>query len=155
MYFFSDISNFFKVPTFYFGGPLFPCCLICDEIQFLLSVSSFYNRKTLTPDVPYITDELPVTISPSTGPPDSQLPLDLNDIGYGGTWERFCDPNEIQEDFPDYPDHDLKRIRILICIFRRDGKVDQKTVPVFAAYRFCYMVSFSLFFSIPFFFESS
>ena len=69
---------------------------------------------------------------------EKDLPLDLYDIGYIGTWDRFCDPAEIEKEFTLYPYyHVLMRMRNLICSLRRENRIDSNAVPIFAVYKYC------------------
>lgn len=69
------------------------------------------------------------------------LPLDLYDIGYMGTWERFCNPEEIEKDFAIYPHHhQLMLTRHTICELRRQNRINREAVFAFTFYKYCELV---------------
>ena len=60
---------------------------------------------------------------------EKDLPLDLYDLGYMGTWDRFCDPEEIEKEFTLYPHyHGLMQIRNTICDLRRQNLINRDAI---------------------------
>lgn len=79
------------------------------------------------------------TLTPSS---TVRVPVNLADVGYDGTWERFCDPEEIKKDFPLYPnDHDVKSLRTIICILKVQNKIVKESLLAFTVYKYCVTVS--------------
>lgn len=70
-----------------------------------------------------------------------RLPVELCDIGYDGTWEQFCNPEEIEKDFCHHPKHELRKVRIIICQLKKENKINRAALPALAVYKYCLVVS--------------
>ena len=69
-------------------------------------------------------------------------PIDLYDLGFDGTWEQFCDEEEIDKMYPEFLEHDLTRMRTTICISRKSGKKpDDRQLKTIVFYKYCTAVS--------------
>ena len=79
----------------------------------------------------------------SIAPATPQPRIDLRDLGYNGTWKSFCDPEEIDKEFPVYPErelHELRIMRFVLCGMKKHNNISRLTLPAFAAYKYCDMV---------------
>ena len=70
-----------------------------------------------------------------------QVPIDLQHLGYDGSWEKFCFFRNIREEFSYYPEHELKKLRILLCQIWEQKKFDAQSRAVSAVYKYCVVVS--------------
>ena len=72
----------------------------------------------------------------------TRLVVELPSIGYGGTWEQFCDPREMEKDHGAYSKHELQELRTLLCDLHGAGKMDREVLPILALYKYCVGVRF-------------
>lgn len=78
-----------------------------------------------------------MTMTPTTM---SDPPVALQDIGYDGTWEQFCNREQIDKDFAFYLEHELRTLRYLICDMIAENEISKKSMSPFIAYKYCEMV---------------
>ena len=80
-----------------------------------------------------IPTTLPVAIKPTP-------PISLQDIGFDGTWEKFCDAERIDKDFSFYREHELRALRDLLCDMWTEDRITLETMSPFLVYKYCEMV---------------
>ena len=71
------------------------------------------------------------------------IPIDLYDLGYyEGDWEKFCDRLDLYEEFRYFPEHELRKIRIVVCQrVLEEKKFDKETMAACALYKYALTVS--------------
>lgn len=70
------------------------------------------------------------------------VPLNLYDLGYEeGDWNKFCREESIIEEFNYFPEHELRKLRILLCHMREEKKFDRTFQATCAVYKYCVVVS--------------
>lgn len=69
--------------------------------------------------------------------------INLEDIGYDGTWDEFCNMKAIEGDFAFYPHHELRTLRLSICERRKQNEINctRSSLMLFAVYKYCATVS--------------
>ena len=67
--------------------------------------------------------------------------IDLRDLGFDGSWNDFCYPKNINEEFSYFPEHELKKLRVLLCHIWEENKFDLQARAVSAVYKYCVIVS--------------